>query len=130
MKTCKGIKKDLVASKSSSKEVDIFPWMTVAALELIGEAGLGYSFSSFTGERNEYNIAIKSVMFVFNKLGSLYLSYFCMQAILLQSWPVHEFDAVGLSPRTVSITHMGRAVYPHPRCQTAAPCCDDSERPS
>ncbi|KAH7323311.1 cytochrome P450 [Rhizoctonia solani] len=60
--TCEGIKKDLKLSKSSSKEVDVFPWATVAALELVGEAGLGYSFSSFTGERNEYNIAIKSVM--------------------------------------------------------------------
>ncbi|KAG8750917.1 cytochrome P450-dit2, partial [Ceratobasidium sp. 423] len=67
--TCQGIKKDLKFSKSSSKEVDVFPWATVAALELIGEAGLGYSFSSFTGERNEYNIAIKSVMQVFSKMG-------------------------------------------------------------
>ncbi|CUA71120.1 Cytochrome P450 3A6 [Rhizoctonia solani] len=67
--TCQGIKKDLKLSKSSSKEVDVFPWATVAALELVGEAGLGYSFSSFTGERNEYNIAIKSVMQVFSKMG-------------------------------------------------------------
>ncbi|CAE6491106.1 unnamed protein product [Rhizoctonia solani] len=67
--TCEGIKKDLKLSKSSSKEVDVFPWATVAALELVGEAGLGYSFSSFTGERNEYNIAIKSVMQVFSKMG-------------------------------------------------------------
>ncbi|KAG9122298.1 cytochrome P450-dit2 [Ceratobasidium sp. 392] len=43
--------------------------MTSAALELVGEAGLGYSFSSFTGERNEYNVAIKSVMRVFSKVG-------------------------------------------------------------
>ncbi|CAE6524569.1 unnamed protein product [Rhizoctonia solani] len=67
--TCQGIKKDLKLSKSSPKEVDVFPWATAAALELIGEAGLGYSFSSFTGERNEYNIAIKSVMQVFSKMG-------------------------------------------------------------
>ncbi|CUA75706.1 Cytochrome P450 4V2 [Rhizoctonia solani] len=66
--TCHGIKKELQASKSSSKEVDIFYWTTVAALELVGEAGLGYSFSSFTGERNEYNIAIKSVSRVFTKI--------------------------------------------------------------
>ncbi|CAE6506364.1 unnamed protein product [Rhizoctonia solani] len=68
-KTCQGIKKDLKFSKSSSKEVDIFPWATVAALELVGEAGLGYSFNSFAGERNEYNIAIKSVMQVISKMG-------------------------------------------------------------
>ncbi|KAL5633803.1 hypothetical protein ACGC1H_005858 [Rhizoctonia solani] len=66
--TCRGIKKDFELSKSSSKEVDIFPWATAAALELVGEAGLGYSFSSFTGERNEYNIAIKSVMLVISKI--------------------------------------------------------------
>ncbi|CUA75705.1 Cytochrome P450 4V2 [Rhizoctonia solani] len=67
--TSQGIKKDLKLSKSSSKEVDVFTWATVAALELVGEAGLGYSFSSFTGERNEYNIAIKSVMQVSSKMG-------------------------------------------------------------
>ncbi|EUC54994.1 cytochrome P450 family protein [Rhizoctonia solani AG-3 Rhs1AP] len=66
--TCQCIKKDLKLSKSSSREVDIFPWATAAALELVGEAGLGYSFSSFTGERNEYNIAIKSVMQVISKV--------------------------------------------------------------
>ncbi|QRV78471.1 cytochrome P450 family protein [Ceratobasidium sp. AG-Ba] len=56
------IKQDLSRAKSSSGEVDIFPWITAAALELVGEAGLGYSFGSFTGQRNEYNIAIKSVL--------------------------------------------------------------------
>ncbi|KAG9097458.1 cytochrome P450-dit2 [Ceratobasidium sp. 370] len=67
--TCKGIKKDLSNVRDSSKEVDVFPWMTAAALELIGEAGLGYSFSSFAGERNEYNVAIKSVMQFLSKAG-------------------------------------------------------------
>ncbi|KAJ1305505.1 hypothetical protein OPQ81_000512 [Rhizoctonia solani] len=67
--TCQAIKKDLKLSKSSSNEVDVFPWATNAALELIGEAGLGFSFSSFTGERNEYNVAVKSVMQVFSKMG-------------------------------------------------------------
>ncbi|CUA74081.1 hypothetical protein RSOLAG22IIIB_10965 [Rhizoctonia solani] len=42
-----------------SKEVDLFPWATAAALDLVGEAGLGYSFNSFSGERNEYSTAIK-----------------------------------------------------------------------
>ncbi|KAB5592714.1 Cytochrome P450 family protein [Ceratobasidium theobromae] len=59
--TCQGIKDELKTAKSSSNEVDVFPWATVAALELIGEAGLGYSFNSFTGERNKYHNAIKSV---------------------------------------------------------------------
>ncbi|QRV81025.1 cytochrome P450 family protein [Ceratobasidium sp. AG-Ba] len=60
--TSDAIKRDLSNSRSSSKELDIFPWMTAAALELVGEAGLGYSFDSLTGKRNEYNIAIKSVI--------------------------------------------------------------------
>ncbi|KAF8751189.1 cytochrome P450 [Rhizoctonia solani] len=68
-KTCEGIKKDIASSKNLSKEIDIFPWATLAALELVGEAGLGYSFSSFTGERNEYHTAIKSVMQVHSKMG-------------------------------------------------------------
>lgn len=64
MQTCNGIKKDLAPVKDSSAEVDIFPWMTAAALELIGEAGLGYSFNSFTRQRNEYKLAIRDVTFV------------------------------------------------------------------
>ncbi|KAG9098909.1 cytochrome P450-dit2 [Ceratobasidium sp. UAMH 11750] len=67
--TCTAIKKDLSDVRNSSKEVDVFPWMTAAALELIGEAGLGYSFSSFAGERNEYNVAIKSVTRFFSGAG-------------------------------------------------------------
>ncbi|CAE6461554.1 unnamed protein product [Rhizoctonia solani] len=66
--TCQGIKKELRVSGSSSEEVDVFYWTTIAALELVGEAGLGYSFSSFTGERNEYSIAIKSVIQIFTKV--------------------------------------------------------------
>ncbi|CEL56681.1 putative cytochrome P450 4d21 OS=Drosophila melanogaster GN=Cyp4d21 PE=3 SV=1 [Rhizoctonia solani AG-1 IB] len=67
--TCEGVKKDLKESKSSSRDIDVFRWATVAALELVGEAGLGYSFNSFTGERNEYNVAIKSVMQFVSKMG-------------------------------------------------------------
>ncbi|CAE6513552.1 unnamed protein product [Rhizoctonia solani] len=48
--------------------IDIFPWTTAAALELIGEAGLGYSFNSFSGERNEYSVASKSVSQLLSKL--------------------------------------------------------------
>ncbi|QRV95542.1 cytochrome P450 family protein [Ceratobasidium sp. AG-Ba] len=63
------IKKDLANAKSSSKELDIFPWITAAALDLVGEAGLGYSFDSLTGQRNEYNIAVKSVMRLFSQVA-------------------------------------------------------------
>ncbi|QRV95565.1 cytochrome P450 family protein [Ceratobasidium sp. AG-Ba] len=67
--TSNAIKRDLSNANSSPKELDIFPWMTAAALELVGEAGLGYSFDSFTGQRNEYNIAIKSVVRLLSQVG-------------------------------------------------------------
>jgi hypothetical protein len=51
-----------MALSGGSKEVDVFPWATAAALDLVGEAGLGYAFNSFSGERNEYSTAIKGVM--------------------------------------------------------------------
>ncbi|KAF8751068.1 cytochrome P450, partial [Rhizoctonia solani] len=64
------IKKDLEFS-SSSKEVDIFLWTTAAALDLIGEAGLGYSFNSFSGQRDEYSTAIKKAKQSLAKLAPL-----------------------------------------------------------
>ncbi|GAB1527199.1 hypothetical protein RhiTH_010374 [Rhizoctonia solani] len=55
--------------QSLSTEVnDVFQWSTAAALEFIGEAGLGYSFGSFSGETNEYSVASKSVFQLFAKL--------------------------------------------------------------
>ncbi|CAE7227428.1 unnamed protein product [Rhizoctonia solani] len=62
------IDKELAPSKGS-KEVDVFPWATAAALDLVGEAGLGYAFNSFSGERNEYSTAIKGVTQSFGKTG-------------------------------------------------------------
>lgn len=66
--TCQGIKQELASAKNTANEIDIFHWTASAALELIGEAGLGYSFNSFGGERNEYYYAVKSVMFVLQYL--------------------------------------------------------------
>ncbi|KAG8698978.1 cytochrome P450-dit2, partial [Ceratobasidium sp. 395] len=57
--TCDAIEKDI---NSSQGDIDVFPWMTAAALELVGEAGLGYSFDSFRGKRNEYSVAIKDIV--------------------------------------------------------------------
>ncbi|KAG8795730.1 cytochrome P450-dit2 [Ceratobasidium sp. 428] len=59
--TCDAIETDI---NSSQGDIDVFPWMTAAALELVGEAGLGYSFDSFKGKRNEYSVAIKDIVFV------------------------------------------------------------------
>ncbi|KAB5592715.1 Cytochrome P450 family protein [Ceratobasidium theobromae] len=67
--TCKGVKNELDKAGTSSKELDVFPWASAAALELIGEAGLGYSFNSFSGERNEYNEAAKSVTQISSRLS-------------------------------------------------------------
>ncbi|CAE6506371.1 unnamed protein product [Rhizoctonia solani] len=66
--TTTAINKELGSSKEA-KEVDIFPWATAAALDLVGEAGLGYAFNSFSGERNEYSTAIKGVTQAFGKIG-------------------------------------------------------------
>ncbi|KAB5592713.1 Cytochrome P450 family protein [Ceratobasidium theobromae] len=66
--TCQGIKQELASAKNTANEIDIFHWTASAALELIGEAGLGYSFNSFGGERNEYYYAVKSVMQVLTKV--------------------------------------------------------------
>ncbi|CAE6468143.1 unnamed protein product [Rhizoctonia solani] len=68
--TTKAINTDLALS-DASKEVDVFPWATAAALDLIGEAGLGYSFHSFSGERNKYSTALKKVTQSLAKLGPL-----------------------------------------------------------
>ncbi|KAG9122297.1 cytochrome P450-dit2 [Ceratobasidium sp. 392] len=56
--TCDAIEKDI---NNTSGDIDVFPWMTAAALELVGEAGLGYSFESFAGKRNKYSVAIKNI---------------------------------------------------------------------
>ncbi|CAE6539748.1 unnamed protein product [Rhizoctonia solani] len=64
------INKALISS-TAPHEVDVFPWATAAALDLVGEAGLGYSFNSFSGKRNEYSAAIKKVTQSFTKIGPL-----------------------------------------------------------
>ncbi|QRW21014.1 cytochrome P450 family protein [Rhizoctonia solani] len=54
------INKELSLSQGS-KEVNVFPWATAAALDLVGKAGLGYAFNLFAGDQNKYSTAIKSV---------------------------------------------------------------------
>ena len=43
-------------------------WMGKLALELIAQAGLGYSFKALEGENNEYATALKTYAFVFTCL--------------------------------------------------------------
>ncbi|EUC58959.1 cytochrome P450 family protein [Rhizoctonia solani AG-3 Rhs1AP] len=59
---------DAIDKALTTEVIDIFPWTTAAALESIGEAGLGYSFNSFSGARNEYSMSIKSVIQLLTKL--------------------------------------------------------------
>ncbi|KAI9432672.1 hypothetical protein H4582DRAFT_1857531 [Lactarius indigo] len=40
-------------------EINLVPWMTKLALELIGQAGLGYSFGTFEHSNDEFLSAIK-----------------------------------------------------------------------
>lgn len=54
----------------SSGEVDVLTWMGRAALELIGQGGLGYSFDPLTSDvRDSYGLALKTVQYV-HPLGS------------------------------------------------------------
>ncbi|CAE6464854.1 unnamed protein product [Rhizoctonia solani] len=68
--TTKAVNKGL-ASPSNPSEVNVFPWATAAALDLIGKAGLGHSFNSFSGEQDEYSTAIKKVTQSLIKIGPL-----------------------------------------------------------
>ena len=46
-------------------EVDVHNWMGRAALELIGQGGLGYSFDPLEGEmQDDYGLAIKQLQSV------------------------------------------------------------------
>jgi len=41
------------------QEVDIVEWMRKTALELIGQAGLGYSFGTLEGRNDKFNQTLK-----------------------------------------------------------------------
>jgi len=49
------------------KELDVMSWMSRVALELVGQAGLGYSFNTLQGPEageNAYAVAMKRLMYV------------------------------------------------------------------
>lgn len=49
-------------TKGCSAEVDMMDWMTRAALEIIGQGGLGYSFDSLNDKiENSYGNAAKTL---------------------------------------------------------------------
>lgn len=53
---------------SGSKDLDMLQWCSAAALELIGQAGIGHTFGIFQGAESVYNHAIKSFLPALNDL--------------------------------------------------------------
>jgi len=43
------------------QEIDVVQWMRQTALELIGQAGLGYSFGTFEGKDDTYGRTLKDL---------------------------------------------------------------------
>ena len=48
--------------EKGAQEIDLADWMGNFALELIGQAGLGYSFGTLEGRNDEYCRAAKAWM--------------------------------------------------------------------
>ena len=61
---CKQLREVLVADiqKSDREETDVMQYMSRGALELIGQAGFGYTFNVFDGGYHEYSDALKRIM--------------------------------------------------------------------
>ncbi|KAG9103874.1 cytochrome P450-dit2, partial [Ceratobasidium sp. 392] len=59
LQACDAIAHTHGVARGQPFECDVYHYMNASALELIGQAGLGYSFGSFTGRRDEYSAAIK-----------------------------------------------------------------------
>lgn len=54
-----------VSGKEGAVEVDILSWMARTALELIGQAGLGYSFDPLVADSaDKFAAAIKMLQYV------------------------------------------------------------------
>ncbi|KAG8746586.1 cytochrome P450-dit2 [Ceratobasidium sp. 414] len=62
LEACNAIIRNQGVTRGRSFEVDIYRYMNSSALELVGQAGLGYSFGSFTGRRDAYSAAIKHLL--------------------------------------------------------------------
>ena len=51
--------------RDGPKNIDILSWMGRTALELIGQAGLGYSFDPLVEDREDpYGQAVKALVYV------------------------------------------------------------------
>ena len=52
-------------------EVDMMIWISRATLELIGQAGFGYTFNALDGGSHEYSDSLKRVMWVLSSVWIL-----------------------------------------------------------
>ena len=58
-----GMTRQLNAAGGQSEEMDLLNWMGRAALELVGQGGLGYSFDPLIEDaHNEYGDALKQIL--------------------------------------------------------------------
>ena len=48
--------------RSGREIVDVMKWLSRAALEYIGQGGLGYSFDAFEGKGNNYSDTMKQLV--------------------------------------------------------------------
>jgi hypothetical protein len=51
------------------QEIDLIQWASKLAFEIIGQAGLGYSFGTFEGRNDEFLRAIKQWLSVPDRLN-------------------------------------------------------------
>lgn len=58
-----GITRQISATGGQSAEIDLLNWMGRAALELVGQGGLGYSFDPLVEDaHNDYGDALKKLL--------------------------------------------------------------------
>ncbi|KAI0716977.1 cytochrome P450 [Earliella scabrosa] len=73
--------------KNGEAEINMVPWMGRTALELMGQAGLGYSFDSLTEEgQDSFGIALKSFVPALYRLSSFLQFYDYLEALVPVRW--------------------------------------------
>ena len=60
------VRRALEARVTDSEEIDVNGWMSRTTLEMLGQAGLGYSFDNFVDDStDDFGEAIKMFLYVF-----------------------------------------------------------------
>ena len=60
------VRRSLEARVTDSEEIDVHGWMSRTTLEMLGQAGLGYSFDNFVDDStDDFGEAIKMFLYVF-----------------------------------------------------------------